>query len=110
MAINRAWVNFTTGAVPVVNAGKRIASVARNATGDYSVNLTDDLVSANALPYASAGAVAAFPAQADLSHIKCEVVNVRQIRIRIRNFAGVLADAVTEISMFVNADLTPVGE
>ena len=111
MAIEAAWIIFDPGATPTLRAGKRIDSVGRNGPGDYSVNLTDDLVSANALPFASVGGVTAIPTQANLIHIKCEVVSVRQIRIRARNFAGTLTDTgLAEVSMYVHADLTPVGE
>ena len=118
MAIEVAWINFTPGAVPVINAGKRIASVGRNGVGDYSVNLTDDLVSATVagvpdllgiLPFATMGGIAAIPAQANLRHIQCEVVSRREIRIRTNNFAAA-ADDPAEISMYVHADLLPIGE
>ncbi len=112
MAIERAWVVFQTGAVPVVNAGKRIESVARNGAGDYSINLTDDLVggATASLARASVGGVTAFPAQADLSHVKCEIVSARQVRVRCRNFAGALADSAVELSVTIKSDLAPVGE
>ena len=119
MAIDEAWIIFTVaGGAITARAGKNVTSVGYNAAGDYSVNLKDDLVSATStgtpdtlgiLPFATIGGVSAVPALAGLVHIKCEVVDRRQIRVRCRDVAGALAD-VAEVTMQVRADPAPASE
>ena len=111
MAIEFAWVQFAPGATPTVNTGKKINSVARNGVGDYSINLTDDLVggAAGSTARASVGGASGFPTQAALAHVKCEMVSARQVRVRTRNFAGALADQ-NELSVVIRSDLAPASE
>lgn len=43
----KAWVNFTSAATPIINAGYNVTSVTKNATGDFTINFTTAFASAS---------------------------------------------------------------
>lgn len=82
MSIEKAWIQFTPGVPPVINIGKRIDSLTRNAAGDYSLGLTDDLVSTSAGCLMGLERTAAQVAANTQFHIEAQVVDRRTLRVR----------------------------
>jgi hypothetical protein len=65
-----AWVNFT-GSNGTINAGFNVASVTRNAAGDYTVAFTNALSSAY---YSVSGVVLPTSAQSNTSYARCVIL------------------------------------